>query len=800
MNLTSLREDRRSYLIAYAALFALAASLFFVLRAQPASAALCTFASVGTNNFNTAANWSCGFVPEATSTAIIPASTSTYLTANTSITAVSSTGNIYLGGFNLTFATGTISGNGSISATGTGLLVATSTVSVQGTVSSTSALMDFQDLLTILTGGTVTSTSAFISMSSVSSSGSLGSNSGLMSVTSTVMNNGTIEIGSATTTFVGNATNTAIGTIKNELGTLAVQADFENIGTYTNGVGTFSITGSGAQRIVGASSFPITSSFYNLFVSKSGGTATLQSNATSTNNVTLNSGTLALNDKTLFVGGNWQNNGGTLTNAGGSSIVTLNGTSGQFISAETGFGQLIINKTSGNATTTGNITALAVTVTAGSLDLKATTMTISGNGGTNPFTVSGTFNAGTSTVIYNTNAAATTQVASTNFYNLTITGTAQTYNFAASTTASGVFTVGTGATVTIAAAVDFTTLGTMVNTGVITVGAAGKIVHRAEAFNFANESGTTITTLTTPATLYVQVQDSNRNLDGTSVETISVTVTSTAAAGFDTEARTLTETSVSSGIFRSAGLSVIPSSVTSTGNGLFEISASGSGLSTYVDAQDTADSNPFSISITYSTTGGAAASTASSGGGGGGSPIPSVTTSYQSYTAGTTGGTVQNPGVVPAHTLVKLPDDGNLNTQSDSAVYYVGADGRRHAFPNSKVYFTWYADFSGVQVISADQLALYTLGANITYKPGKKMVKFTTDPKVYAVGKGGLLRWIKTEAIATELYGSTWNKMIDDISDAFYTNYDFGPDVSGKSDFDPALVEASVTYPSDSLK
>ncbi|HTM69246.1 MAG TPA: hypothetical protein VL426_08235, partial [Candidatus Binatia bacterium] len=27
------------------------------------------------------------------------------------------------------------------------------------------------------------------------------------------------------------------------------------------------------------------------------------------------------------------------------------------------------------------------------------------------------------------------------------------------------------------------------------------------------------------------------------------------------------------------------------------------------------------------------------------------------------------------------------------AVYYFGADAKRHAFPNDRAYFTWYADF-----------------------------------------------------------------------------------------------------------
>ncbi len=155
---------------------------------------------------------------------------------------------------------------------------------------------------------------------------------------------------------------------------------------------------------------------------------------------------------------------------------------------------------------------------------------------------------------------------------------------------------------------------------------------------------------------------------------------------------------------------------------------------------------------------------------------------------------------ITAHALVKLPDDGNPNTQQDSAVYYIGSDSKRHAFPNDKVYFTWYSNFSGVQTIKASQLAAIPLGKNITYKPGVKMVKFATDPKVYAVAKNGLLRWIKSEATAVSLYGTNWNSLIDDISDAFYTNYQFGTDINAPADYNPGVARASVNFPSDSLQ
>jgi len=125
-------------------------------------------------------------------------------------------------------------------------------------------------------------------------------------------------------------------------------------------------------------------------------------------------------------------------------------------------------------------------------------------------------------------------------------------------------------------------------------------------------------------------------------------------------------------------------------------------------------------------------------------------------------------------------------------VYYIGADGKRHAFPNARIFSSWYADFNGVRVIPSAQMASIPLGINARYKPGDRLIKFNTDSKVYAISKGGVLRWVKTEAIAAALYGSQWNKNVDDLSDTFYGDYTLGTDVNAASDFSASSQEASV--------
>lgn len=119
-----------------------------------------------------------------------------------------------------------------------------------------------------------------------------------------------------------------------------------------------------------------------------------------------------------------------------------------------------------------------------------------------------------------------------------------------------------------------------------------------------------------------------------------------------------------------------------------------------------------------------------------------------------------------------------IKSASNSTVYYCGADGKRYIFPNDRVYFSWYANFSSVITITDEQLAALPLGGLVTYKPGSKMVKIESLPNVYAIEKGGVLRWVKTPAIAASLYGSDWAKKVDDVSDAIFGSYKIGEPIT----------------------
>ena len=119
-----------------------------------------------------------------------------------------------------------------------------------------------------------------------------------------------------------------------------------------------------------------------------------------------------------------------------------------------------------------------------------------------------------------------------------------------------------------------------------------------------------------------------------------------------------------------------------------------------------------------------------------------------------------------------------IKTENNSSVYYCGADGKRYVFPNLQTYNTWYADFSNVKTISAEDLAKIMLGGNVTYRPGVKLIKITTAPRVYAVDLQGTLRLLITPQIAEKYYGADWTKKVEDVPDVFFFDYKVGASIT----------------------
>ncbi len=134
-------------------------------------------------------------------------------------------------------------------------------------------------------------------------------------------------------------------------------------------------------------------------------------------------------------------------------------------------------------------------------------------------------------------------------------------------------------------------------------------------------------------------------------------------------------------------------------------------------------------------------------------------------------------------------------------VYWLSSNGKRYVFPTYNTFFSWYGYTSpAIQQLSLEDLGKITIGGNVTYKPGVRLVKVTTNPKVYAVSRYGILRWITNESLAAQLYGANWAQHVDDLPDPFFVNYNIGADINSTADFNPTQQSNSVTTPDDNIE
>ncbi len=143
---------------------------------------------------------------------------------------------------------------------------------------------------------------------------------------------------------------------------------------------------------------------------------------------------------------------------------------------------------------------------------------------------------------------------------------------------------------------------------------------------------------------------------------------------------------------------------------------------------------------------------------------------------------------------------GPLVKASGSTVYFATQDGGRYFFPNESVYSSWYSNFNDVSHVTDSDLASLALRGNALYRPGSVLVKITTDPKVYAVSRYGVLRWVTTEQIAKALYGDTWNKHVVDVPDSYFSNYVVGPSILNASDYSVLQEMNAATNPQDNIR
>jgi chitosanase len=135
------------------------------------------------------------------------------------------------------------------------------------------------------------------------------------------------------------------------------------------------------------------------------------------------------------------------------------------------------------------------------------------------------------------------------------------------------------------------------------------------------------------------------------------------------------------------------------------------------------------------------------------------------------------------------------------AVYYLADDGKRYVFPNAGTFASWYPSSMRPSIIKLSDagLAAIPLGKNVTYRPGSKLLKIVSDPKVYAVSRYGVLHWVTSESLAVAIYGRDWNKKVVDVPDVFFVDYQIGEPLYPSTSYNPAGEMAAAKIIQDNM-
>ncbi|MBI4458181.1 hypothetical protein HY633_04415 [Candidatus Uhrbacteria bacterium] len=130
-----------------------------------------------------------------------------------------------------------------------------------------------------------------------------------------------------------------------------------------------------------------------------------------------------------------------------------------------------------------------------------------------------------------------------------------------------------------------------------------------------------------------------------------------------------------------------------------------------------------------------------------------------------------------------------VKSNAKSTVYFAAEDGKRYFFPSEKQFRTWFQDFSSVRIVSTSALSAMPLGGSALYKPGSRLVKSATSPRVYVIGEDGKLHWITSMSFIENAFGLNWVSKLDLMNDSLFVDYGIGLPVVTVNDYRLALTK-----------
>ena len=133
-----------------------------------------------------------------------------------------------------------------------------------------------------------------------------------------------------------------------------------------------------------------------------------------------------------------------------------------------------------------------------------------------------------------------------------------------------------------------------------------------------------------------------------------------------------------------------------------------------------------------------------------------------------------------------------VRSYSFNSIYYIDEDLMRHPFWGPKSFFTYADSFNEISWVTDATLSTMTISTPMIPKAGVVLVKIQSDPKVYAIDEGNILRWVPDEDTALTLYGASWADYVIDLEPTIFSNFTVGDSMTVNSSVDRTIMKTRV--------
>ena len=130
-----------------------------------------------------------------------------------------------------------------------------------------------------------------------------------------------------------------------------------------------------------------------------------------------------------------------------------------------------------------------------------------------------------------------------------------------------------------------------------------------------------------------------------------------------------------------------------------------------------------------------------------------------------------------------------IRSSSFNSIYFVDEDGKRRPFWDTNAFFSYADSFDEVSWVTDATLSTLEMGDPMLPQPGSVLVKIQSDPKVYAIDEGNVLRWVPDEDTANNVYGLSWADYVIDLDASTFARFSIGNNMATSDFVDKAMMK-----------